>query len=71
MLLALIGSLLTNYVFGGLRLQTPGQKLTPARNCAEANQAPQPGLTLAKVSDLGDALTALGDLRAGRTPPTC
>jgi uncharacterized membrane protein (UPF0182 family) len=29
-LLALIGSLLTNYVFGGLRLQTPGQKLTPA-----------------------------------------
>src|SRR5947209_746929 len=28
--LALIGSLLTNYVFGGLRLQTPGQKLTPA-----------------------------------------
>src|SRR3954469_23419765 len=31
-LLALIGSLLTHYVFGGLRLQTPGQKLTgPAR----------------------------------------
>src|SRR3954471_17089510 len=29
-LLALIGSLVTNYVFGGLRLQTPGQKLTPA-----------------------------------------
>ena len=29
-LLALIGSLLTNYVFGGLRLQTPGQKLTSA-----------------------------------------
>ena len=29
-LLALIGSLLTHYVFGGLRLQTPGQKLTPA-----------------------------------------
>src|ERR671926_868359 len=28
--LALIGSLLTNYVFGGLRLQTPGQKLSPA-----------------------------------------
>ena len=27
-LLALIGSLLTHYVFGGLRLQTPGQKLT-------------------------------------------
>jgi uncharacterized membrane protein (UPF0182 family) len=28
--LALIGSLLTHYVFGGLRLQTPGQKLTAA-----------------------------------------
>jgi hypothetical protein len=28
--LALIGSLLTHYVFGGLRLQTPGQKLTGA-----------------------------------------
>jgi uncharacterized membrane protein (UPF0182 family) len=29
-ILALIGSLLTHYVFGGLRLQTPGQKLTSA-----------------------------------------
>ncbi|MGY1848363.1 MULTISPECIES: UPF0182 family membrane protein [unclassified Blastococcus] len=29
-ILALIGSLLTQYVFGGLRLQTPGQKLTAA-----------------------------------------
>ena len=29
-LLALIGSLLTHYVFGGVRLQTPGQKLTSA-----------------------------------------
>jgi uncharacterized protein len=28
--LVLIGSLLTHYVFGGMRLQTPGQKLTPA-----------------------------------------
>src|SRR4051794_19811880 len=28
--LALIGSVLTHYVFGGLRLQTPGQKLTSA-----------------------------------------
>jgi PDZ domain-containing protein len=45
--------------------------LTPAQNCAEAEQAPQPGLTLAKVSNLDDALTALSDLRAGRTPPTC
>ncbi len=29
-ILALIGSLLTHYVFGGMRLQTPGQKLTSA-----------------------------------------
>jgi uncharacterized membrane protein (UPF0182 family) len=29
-ILALIGSLLTHYVFGGLRLQTPGQKLSSA-----------------------------------------
>src|SRR3954468_3530563 len=29
-LLALIGSVLTHYVFGGLRLQTPGQKLSGA-----------------------------------------
>jgi uncharacterized membrane protein (UPF0182 family) len=29
-LLALVGSLITHYVFGGLRLQTPGQKLTNA-----------------------------------------
>ncbi|WP_243737462.1 UPF0182 family protein [Blastococcus xanthinilyticus] len=29
-ILALIGSMLTHYVFGGLRLQTPGQKLTAA-----------------------------------------
>ena len=41
MLLALIGSLLTHYVFGGLRLQTPGQKLTArrpgaARRCCSA-----------------------------------
>jgi uncharacterized protein len=29
-LLSLIGAVLTHYVFGGLRLQTPGQKLTAA-----------------------------------------
>ncbi|MGY2065163.1 UPF0182 family membrane protein [Blastococcus sp. SYSU DS0619] len=29
-ILSLIGSLLTHYVFGGLRLQTPGQKLSAA-----------------------------------------
>jgi PDZ domain-containing protein len=45
--------------------------LTPADNCSEAEQAPQPGLTLAKVTDLDDALTALQDWRAGQQPPTC
>lgn len=45
--------------------------LTPADNCAEAEQAPQPGLTLAKVSNLDDALTALRDWRSGTTPPLC
>jgi PDZ domain-containing protein len=45
--------------------------LTPADNCTEATQAPQPGLTLAKVRTLDDALAALQDVRAGKTPPTC
>ncbi|WP_448640915.1 YlbL family protein [Geodermatophilus sp. URMC 63] len=45
--------------------------LVPADNCADALAAPQPGLTLARVSTLDDALTALGDLREGRTPPGC
>lgn len=45
--------------------------LVPADNCAEARAAPQPGLTLARVSTLDDALAALEDLRAGETPPGC
>jgi len=45
--------------------------LVPADNCAEALQAPQPGLPMAKVADLDDALDALADVRAGRTPATC
>jgi PDZ domain-containing protein len=45
--------------------------LVPAGNCTEALQAPQPGLPLAKVATLDDALTALADVRAGRTPPSC
>jgi PDZ domain-containing protein len=45
--------------------------LVPADNCAEASAAPQPGLTLARVATLDDALTALSDLRAGRTPAGC
>jgi PDZ domain-containing protein len=45
--------------------------LVPADNCADALAAPQPGLTLARVSDLDQALTALEDFRAGRTPSSC
>ena len=45
--------------------------LVPADNCAEALAAPQPDVTLARVADLDDALTALEDLRAGRTPQSC
>ncbi len=45
--------------------------LVPADNCAEAVAAPQPGLPMARVATLDDALTALSDLRAGRTPAGC
>ncbi|MGY1618651.1 PDZ domain-containing protein [Geodermatophilus sp. SYSU D00691] len=45
--------------------------LVPEGNCDEALQAPQPGLVLAEVATLDDALDALADHRAGRTPPTC
>ncbi|WP_448627105.1 YlbL family protein [Geodermatophilus sp. URMC 64] len=45
--------------------------LVPADNCAEALQAPQPGLPMAKVVTLDDALDALADVQAGRTPPSC
>jgi Lon-like protease len=45
--------------------------LVPSDNCAEALANPQPGLPMARVASLQDALTALSDLRAGRTPATC
>ncbi|MGY1693413.1 PDZ domain-containing protein [Geodermatophilus sp. SYSU D00814] len=45
--------------------------LVPADNCADALGSPATGLTLARVGDLDDALTALEDLRAGRTPAGC
>ncbi|RFU21905.1 PDZ domain-containing protein [Geodermatophilus marinus] len=45
--------------------------LVPADNCAEALAAPQPGLTTARVATLDDALRALEDVRAGRTPEPC
>jgi Lon-like protease len=45
--------------------------LTPAANCAEALDNPQPGLPLIRVGTLDDALNALDSLRAGQTPPLC
>ncbi|WP_369139911.1 YlbL family protein [Modestobacter versicolor] len=45
--------------------------LVPADNCTEALQNLQPGLPTARVATLDDALTALADLRAGRTPASC
>ncbi|MGY1639433.1 PDZ domain-containing protein [Geodermatophilus sp. SYSU D00742] len=45
--------------------------LVPADNCADALAAPQPGLTTARVATLEDALDALADFRAGRTPEPC
>ncbi|MGY2065164.1 YlbL family protein [Blastococcus sp. SYSU DS0619] len=45
--------------------------LVPADNCAEAVAAPDAGVPLAKVATLDDALEALADVRAGRTPESC
>jgi Lon-like protease len=45
--------------------------LVPADNCAEALRNVQPGLPMARVATLDDALTALDDLREGRTPAPC
>jgi PDZ domain-containing protein len=45
--------------------------LVPADNCDEALAAADPGYPLARVATLDDALTALADLRAGRTPAGC
>ncbi|RZQ59286.1 PDZ domain-containing protein [Amycolatopsis suaedae] len=45
--------------------------LVPERNCAEAASAAPDGLKLIKVADLGGAITALEDLKAGRPTPTC
>ena len=45
--------------------------LVPSANCAEAVRNAQPGLPMARVATLDDALAALADLRAGRTPPSC
>ncbi|MGY1755020.1 YlbL family protein [Blastococcus sp. SYSU D01042] len=45
--------------------------LVPAGNCDEALAAGDPGFPLARVADLDDALDALADFRAGRTPKAC
>ncbi|MGY1641265.1 PDZ domain-containing protein [Geodermatophilus sp. SYSU D00703] len=45
--------------------------LVPADNCADALAAPQEGLVTARVATLDDALEALADFRAGRTPEPC
>ncbi len=45
--------------------------LVPEGNCAEAVGAADPPFPLAKVATLDDALEALADLAAGRTPETC
>ena len=45
--------------------------LVPAGNCAEATAVADPGYPLARVANLDDALKALSDREAGRTPATC
>lgn len=45
--------------------------LVPAANCAEALLQVPPGLNLARVGTLDEALDALDDVRAGRDPPSC
>jgi PDZ domain-containing protein len=45
--------------------------LVPAANCAEAAAVEDPGFPLARVATLDDALEALADHAAGRTPETC
>jgi len=45
--------------------------LVPSSNCAEALVGAPEGMPLVTVDTLQDALSALGDLRDGDTPPTC
>ncbi|WP_207500393.1 YlbL family protein [Klenkia soli] len=45
--------------------------LVPADNCAEALANAQPGLPMARVATLEDALTALQTFRDGGTPTPC
>lgn len=45
--------------------------LVPADNCTEALANAQPGLTMARVATLTDALAALEQVRAGKVPAPC
>ncbi len=63
---------------GGIQMKTLGARrdgatvfLAPADNCAEAKANLPSGMELAKVATLQDALTALKDVREGKTPPSC
>jgi PDZ domain-containing protein len=63
---------------GGISFKVVGAReagatdfLVPERNCAEAKSALPGGLHLIKVSTLDSALTALADLKAGRSTPSC
>ncbi|MFH9978568.1 PDZ domain-containing protein [Streptomyces sp. NPDC017179] len=65
---------------GGIEMKTVGARgkgaqffLTPAENCAAAAKDTPSGLTLVKVHTLGDALSALKDIRGGRAAdlPRC
>jgi PDZ domain-containing protein len=63
---------------GGIQMKTIGARdagatvfLAPASNCAEAKANQPAGLELVKVNTLNDALTALEDIRDGKTPPLC
>jgi PDZ domain-containing protein len=63
---------------GGITLKMAAAKdigaqlfLVPADNCAEATSVDHPGFPLARVASLDDALKALSDFEAGRTPAGC
>jgi PDZ domain-containing protein len=63
---------------GGIQMKTIGARdagatvfLAPASNCAEAKANQPAGLELVKVNTLKDAINALADIRAGKTPPLC
>lgn len=63
---------------GGIQMKTQGARrdgatvfLAPAANCAEAKENVPAGLELVSVNTLQDALNALADIRAGKTPPLC